>query len=180
MAPKKETQPEKRERGQEELAASNGTKKQKKSNDAPREGSRRSARQAAAPSKPKAAEEPKKTATKEKKPTSTAKKEEGPTSSTDKGSGAKKTHGSKHDSTDNPSGTSQASKDRLPSTGTVVHWKAMPGWVKGEVVEIVKDSKSVQGKSIKASEQDPRSVEVMRAPSASRLDWRLQCSYPAY
>lgn len=163
MAPKKATQSEKRERA-EDSAASNGTKKQKKNDGAPREGTRRSARQASAPSRPKAADHSKQTAAKEKKPTSTAKEQN------DKDSGSKKTHGSKHDSTDNPSGTSQASKDRLPSTGTVVHWKAMPGWVKGEVLEIVKDSKSAQGKSVKASEQDPRSVERMRAMTSREAE----------
>lgn len=76
---------------------------------------------------------------------------------------SKKTHGSKHDSTDAPA--QQASKDRLPDIGTVVTWKAMPGWVKGEVTEIVRQSKTVNGKSVKASNDDPHIVLKSHGPS---------------
>ncbi|KAJ4405429.1 hypothetical protein N0V82_010315 [Gnomoniopsis sp. IMI 355080] len=67
------------------------------------------------------------------------------------------TVGSKHDKADPPA--QQGSNDRLPKKGDKnVHWKALPGWVHGEVVEIVTSSKSVQGKQIKASKGDPRIV----------------------
>lgn len=67
------------------------------------------------------------------------------------------TVGSKHDKADAPA--QQGSKDRLPKKGHKdVHWKALPGWVHGEVVEIVKSSKSVDGKQVKASKDDPRIV----------------------
>ncbi|KAJ4387696.1 hypothetical protein N0V93_008295 [Gnomoniopsis smithogilvyi] len=67
------------------------------------------------------------------------------------------TVGSKHDKSDPPA--QQGSNDRLPKKGQKdVHWKALPGWVHGEVVEIVTSSKSVEGKQIKASKSDPRIV----------------------
>lgn len=67
------------------------------------------------------------------------------------------TVGSKHDKADAPA--QQGSTDRLPKKGHKnVHWKALPGWVEGEVVEIVKSSKSVQGKQVKGSKNDPRIV----------------------
>lgn len=67
------------------------------------------------------------------------------------------TVGSKHDKADAPA--QQGSTDRLPKKGHKnVHWKALPGWVHGEVVEIVKSSKSVQGKQVKGSKDDPRIV----------------------
>lgn len=67
------------------------------------------------------------------------------------------TVGSKHDKADAPA--QQGSTDRLPKKGNKnVHWKALPGWVHGEVVEIVKSSKSVQGKQVKGSKEDPRIV----------------------
>lgn len=67
-----------------------------------------------------------------------------------------KTVGSKHDSADAPA--EQASAERLPSEGQTVHWKALPGWVEGIVVEIVYESKDVEGKAVKAKEDDPRIV----------------------
>lgn len=77
--------------------------------------------------------------------------------------GASKTHGSKHDSSDAPA--PQASKDRLPPVGKVVTWKAMPGWVRGEVTEIVRKAKTVNGKSVKATNDDPRVVLKSHGPS---------------
>ena len=68
----------------------------------------------------------------------------------------KKTIGSKHMSAEEPG--KQGSKDRLPKEGQKVSWKAMPGYVEGEVVEILKKGKKVDGKQVKATEQDPRIV----------------------
>lgn len=67
-----------------------------------------------------------------------------------------KTIGSKHDSADAPA--EQASADRLPKKGQTVHWKALPGWVEGTCVEIVRENKEVEGKSVKAKRDDPRIV----------------------
>ncbi|KAI1871098.1 hypothetical protein JX265_006138 [Neoarthrinium moseri] len=64
--------------------------------------------------------------------------------------------GSKHDEPRDPS--TQGSNSRLPEKGQQVHWKALPGYVDGEVVEILTSSKEVDGKSVKASEDDPRIV----------------------
>lgn len=64
--------------------------------------------------------------------------------------------GSKHDNPEAPAPA--ASVDRLPKKGQRISWKALPGWVHGETVEIVTTNKEVDGKSIKASKQDPRIV----------------------
>lgn len=78
---------------------------------------------------------------------------------TEKGGSGKKTNGtigSKHDKADAP-GT-QGSNQRLPDQGQKVHWKAMPGWVKGEVIEILTKNKKVENKDVKATKEDPRLV----------------------
>ncbi|CAD6889520.1 unnamed protein product [Tilletia controversa] len=80
-------------------------------------------------------------------------------SSTKKGD----THGSKHDSYDLPA--EQASKDRLPKKGQKCHWKAMPGWVEGHVKEILTSTKTVNGKSVRATKDDPRIVLRSHGPS---------------
>ncbi|ORY57815.1 uncharacterized protein BCR38DRAFT_489811 [Pseudomassariella vexata] len=64
--------------------------------------------------------------------------------------------GSKHDDPKDPA--TQGSVDRLPKEGQQVQWKALPGYVDGEVVEILREAKEVNGKSVKASEKDPRIV----------------------
>lgn len=62
--------------------------------------------------------------------------------------------GSKHDKADPPA--QQASALRLPKKGQQAYWKAMPGWVDGKVVEVLKANKMVDGKQVKASKEDPR------------------------
>ncbi|OJD33783.1 uncharacterized protein BKCO1_2700029 [Diplodia corticola] len=64
--------------------------------------------------------------------------------------------GSRHDKADAPA--EQGSNDRLPEKGQQVHWKSLPGWVDGEVVEIVTEHKKVEGKDVKASADDARIV----------------------
>ncbi|KAG6358505.1 hypothetical protein INS49_014389 [Diaporthe citri] len=64
--------------------------------------------------------------------------------------------GSKHDDPRDPE--TQGSAGRLPEVGQQVEWKALPGFVDGEVVEILREEKDVEGKTIKASEDDPRLV----------------------
>ena len=59
-----------------------------------------------------------------------------------KGGGQKKV-GSRKDNAEPPA--KQASLKRLPKKGTQAYWKAMPGWVDGKVVEVLKAGKSVDG-----------------------------------
>lgn len=59
-----------------------------------------------------------------------------------------KTLGSKHNKADPPA--QQASVSRLPKKGQTAHWKAMPGWVDGKVVEILTKDETVEGKHVKA------------------------------
>lgn len=76
----------------------------------------------------------------------------------------KETHGSKHDSADAPA-KHNASADHLPKKGQKVTWKAMPGWVPGELVEVLTKDKEVEGKKVKASKEDPRLVLKSHGPS---------------
>jgi hypothetical protein len=64
--------------------------------------------------------------------------------------------GSKHDDPRDPE--TQGSAERLPEVGQQVEWKALPGFVDGEVVEVLREEKEVDGKNVKASEEDPRLV----------------------
>lgn len=64
--------------------------------------------------------------------------------------------GSKHDDPRDPD--TQGSAERLPEVGQQVEWKALPGFVDGEVVEILREAKDVEGKTVKAGENDPRLV----------------------
>jgi hypothetical protein len=77
---------------------------------------------------------------------------------------ARKSFGSKHDDENDEPGQ-QASAERLPDVGQTVSWKAMPGWVKGEVKEILRKAKTVNGKNVKATEEDPRVVLKSHGPS---------------
>lgn len=52
----------------------------------------------------------------------------------------------------------RGSADRLPKKGDSIVWKAMPGYVDGSVEEILTSGKNVEGKAVKASEDDPRLV----------------------
>ncbi|EST04860.1 Protein of unknown function DUF2945 [Kalmanozyma brasiliensis GHG001] len=81
-----------------------------------------------------------------------------------KSSPAKKTHGSKHDTHDAPA-AHNATASHLPKKGQKVTWKAMPGWVEGHVLEILTEDKTVDGKSVKATQEDPRIVLKSHGPS---------------
>ena len=87
-----------------------------------------------------------------------------PKSSSKSQQGEKKTHGSKHDTT-TPPAKHNATPDHLPKVGQKVTWKAMPGWVHGEVLEILTQEKEVEGKKVKASKGDPRIVLKSHGPS---------------
>lgn len=67
---------------------------------------------------------------------------------------AKGKMGSRHDNPDAPA--PQGSSSRLPKVGQKVTWKAMPGWVHGKVLEIVREEKQMKGKTVKGSKDDPR------------------------
>jgi hypothetical protein len=75
------------------------------------------------------------------------------------------TVGSKHDKAEPPA--AQGSNDRLPEKGQKVVWKALPGWVNGELVEIVYEEKDVQGKHVKGTKEDPRLV--LKSDSSGKI-----------
>ncbi|KAK3081347.1 hypothetical protein LTS18_007638, partial [Coniosporium uncinatum] len=75
------------------------------------------------------------------------------------------TVGSRHDPANPPA--QQGSVDRLPKKGQQVHWKALPGFVDGEVVEVLTKGKDVEGKKVKASEKDPRIV--LKSSSSGKI-----------
>jgi hypothetical protein len=74
-----------------------------------------------------------------------------------------KSHGLKHDE---PSGTA-GDKDRVPKEGQKVQWNSIAGYVDGEVVEVVYEEKSVDGKSVKGSKEDPR--VVLRSDASGKI-----------
>ena len=74
-----------------------------------------------------------------------------------------KTVGSKHDKAEAPA--AQGSNKRLPKEGATVSWKAMPGWVEGQVLQILTEDKQVEGKKVKASKNEPRIVLKSNAKS---------------
>ncbi|KAL1636136.1 hypothetical protein SLS58_009985 [Diplodia intermedia] len=81
------------------------------------------------------------------------------------GNKSNETVGSRHDEADAPA--EQGSNDRLPAKGQQVHWKSLPGWVDGEVIEIVTEHKKVEGKDVKASEGDARIV--LKSKSSGKI-----------
>jgi hypothetical protein len=60
-------------------------------------------------------------------------------------------------SKDEPVG-SAGSITRVPKKGQKVQWHSLPGYIDGEVVEVVYEEKQVDGKKVKASKEDPRVV----------------------
>jgi hypothetical protein len=73
--------------------------------------------------------------------------------------------GSRKDDAEPPA--KQGSKDRIPKEGQKVHWKALPGYVEGEVVEMVYDRREVEGKTVKGSNNDPRIV--LKSSSSGKI-----------
>lgn len=49
-------------------------------------------------------------------------------------------------------------KSRVPAKGQQVQWRALSGFVHGEVVEVLYEDRTVGGKGVKASNEDPRVV----------------------
>ncbi|KAL0254314.1 hypothetical protein SLS55_009788 [Diplodia seriata] len=81
------------------------------------------------------------------------------------GNKSNETVGSRYDKADAPA--EQGSNDRLPVKGQQAHWKSLPGWVDGEVIEIVTEHKKVEGKDVKASEGDARIV--LKSKSSGKI-----------
>lgn len=53
---------------------------------------------------------------------------------------------------------SAGSSDRLPKKGQKVQWHSLPGYITGEVLDIVYEEKEVEGKKVKGGKDDPRIV----------------------
>jgi hypothetical protein len=58
---------------------------------------------------------------------------------------------------DEPRGAA-GSITRVPKKGQEAQWHSLPGYVDGEVVEVVYEEKEVEGQKVKASKEDPRVV----------------------
>lgn len=79
----------------------------------------------------------------------------------------------KNDSPPAPSG----SADRLPKIGATVYWHALPGWCEGTVLEVlVKDTKH-NGKTVKASKDDPRIVLKSSGPTGKKAVHKAESVY---
>jgi hypothetical protein len=72
----------------------------------------------------------------------------------------------KSDGKEEPRGAA-GSITRVPKKGQQVQWHSLPGYVDGEVVEVVYGEKEVDGKKIKASKEDPR--VVLRSASSGKI-----------
>ncbi|KAJ9648292.1 hypothetical protein H2199_001145 [Coniosporium tulheliwenetii] len=59
------------------------------------------------------------------------------------------------------------SKDRLPKKGQKVHWRSLPGYIEGEVVEVAFEDKEVEGKRIRGKKDDPR--VVLKSSSSGKI-----------
>ncbi|KAM0705748.1 hypothetical protein Q7P35_007108 [Cladosporium inversicolor] len=77
----------------------------------------------------------------------------------------KGTVGSKHMKDEDPA--PKGSADRLPKKGQAAQWKALPGFVKGKVEDILTEAQEVDGKNVKASEKDPRIV--LKSDSSGKI-----------
>ncbi|KAI9694484.1 MAG: hypothetical protein M1822_000100 [Bathelium mastoideum] len=75
------------------------------------------------------------------------------------------TVGSKQDPAEAPAPA--GSKDRVPKEGQKVVWKSLPGYVDGEVIEVLYDEKEVDGKKVKAKKNDPRIV--LKSSSSGKI-----------
>jgi hypothetical protein len=75
----------------------------------------------------------------------------------------KQKSGGKHDE---PVGAA-GSITRVPKQGQKVQWHSLPGYVDGEVVEVVYEEKEVDGKKVKASKEEPRIV--LKSASSGKI-----------
>jgi hypothetical protein len=69
-------------------------------------------------------------------------------------------------SKDEPRGTA-GDKTRVPKKGQKVQWHSLPGYIDGEVVEVVYEEKTIEGKSVKGSKEDPR--VVLKSASSGKI-----------
>ena len=67
---------------------------------------------------------------------------------------------------DGPRGTA-GDKTRVPKKGQKVQWHSLPGYVDGEVVEVVYEEKDVEGKHVKGSKEEPRIV--LKSSSSGKI-----------
>ncbi|KNG44586.1 hypothetical protein TW65_08511 [Stemphylium lycopersici] len=67
---------------------------------------------------------------------------------------------------DGPTGAA-GDKTRVPKKGQKVQWHSLPGYVNGEVVEVLYEEKDVDGKHVKASKEDPR--VVLKSDSSGKI-----------
>ncbi|USP77355.1 hypothetical protein yc1106_04629 [Curvularia clavata] len=58
-------------------------------------------------------------------------------------------------------------KTRVPQKGQQVQWHALPGYVDGQVVEVVYEEKEVEGHKVKGSKEDPRLV--LRSDASGKI-----------
>jgi hypothetical protein len=79
------------------------------------------------------------------------------------GSNNKRKKGS---SSEEPNGTA-GDITRVPNVGQQVQWKALPGLVDGEVVEVAYEERTIEGKAVKASKEDPRIV--LKSSSSGKI-----------
>jgi hypothetical protein len=56
---------------------------------------------------------------------------------------------------------------RVPKHGQKVQWHSLPGYIDGEVVEVLYEEKEVDGKKVKASKEDPR--VVLKSASSGKI-----------
>jgi hypothetical protein len=90
-------------------------------------------------------------------------KKRGRGANTEAPSKKQKSAGGKHDERIGAAGD----KTRVPKKGQKVQWHSLPGYVDGEVVEVVYEEKEVDGKSVKASKEDPR--VVLKSDSSGKI-----------
>jgi hypothetical protein len=85
-----------------------------------------------------------------------------------RGRGANQKEANKKHKTSNTEAKGTAGdKTRVPEKGQKVQWKALPGMVDGEVVEVVYEKKTVQGKTANGSKEDPR--VVLKSSSSGKI-----------
>ncbi|KAF2442248.1 hypothetical protein P171DRAFT_64394 [Karstenula rhodostoma CBS 690.94] len=72
----------------------------------------------------------------------------------------------KSGSSEEPNGAA-GDKTRVPKVGQKVQWKALPGLVDGDVVEVAYEETTIEGKAVKASKEDPRIV--LRSSSSGKI-----------
>ncbi|CBX95675.1 predicted protein [Plenodomus lingam JN3] len=71
------------------------------------------------------------------------------------------------DGKQNKPSSAAGSITRVPKKGQSAQWYALPGWIDGEVVEVLYEQQEVDGKKVKASREDPRIV--LKSAASGRI-----------